>query len=161
MLTVAADSAGLADVNRRMPSASSLIALDAINFFLAAALSGFGPYVAAFLVDQTWTPQNIGFVLTVAAVAGLLGQIPSGELLDKIHSKRLGVMLATTVIGSAALVIALWPNFPLVLTALMIQAIAGGFLGLAIASLSLGLLDTQHLGSGWDAISASLRREEF
>jgi len=146
MLSVATDSAGLADVNRRTPSASSLVALDALNFFLAAALSGFGPYVASFLVGQSWTPQNIGFALTVATVAGLLSQIPSGELLDTIHSKRLAVMLAAAMIAGAALVIALWPSFPLVLTALMIQAIAGGFLGLAIASVSLGLVGHAALG---------------
>ena len=144
--TAAAGSAGSSDVSGGTPSASSLIALDAINFFLAAALSGFGPYVASFLVDQNWTPQNIGFVLTTAAVAGLLGQIPAGELLDTIRSKRLAVMLAATMIAGAALVIGLWPSFPLVLTALMIQAIAGGFLGLAIASVSLGLVGHAVLG---------------
>jgi MFS family permease len=146
MLAVAANSTGLTDVNGRTPSTSSLVALDVINFFLAAVLSGFGPYVASSLVDQNWTPQDIGFVLTVAGVAGLLAQIPSGELLDTVHSKRLAVMLAAAMVAGAALVIALRPSFPLVLTALMIQAIAGGFLGLAIASVSLGLVGHAALG---------------
>jgi MFS family permease len=132
-----ANSAGSAEVNERAPSASSLAALDAINFFFAAALSGFGPYIASFLTDQNWTPQQIGIVLTVATAAGLLCQIPAGELLDTIHSKRFAAMLAAGMIAGAALVIALWPSFPLVQAALIVQTIAGGFLGLA--SVSLGV----------------------
>ncbi len=54
-------------MNGQTPSASSL-ALDAVAFFLAAALSGFGAYVASFLADQNWTAQNIGFVLTAAGL---------------------------------------------------------------------------------------------
>ncbi len=129
-----------------MPSASSLAALDAICFFLAAALSGFGPYVASFLTNQNWTPQNIGFVLTAAGVAGLISQAPAGELLDTIRSKRTAAMLAAAMVAGAAVVIALWPRFPLVLTALMIEAIAGGFLGLALASVTLGLVGHAALG---------------
>ncbi len=146
ILAVAGTSAGLAYESGRTPSASSLGALDAVNFFLAAAQSGFGPYVASFLVARNWTPQNIGFVLTAAAVAGLLSQMPAGAVLDTIRSKGLAMMLAAVIIAGAALVIALWPSFPLVLTALMIQAIAGGFLGLSIACVTLGLVGHAALG---------------
>ena len=52
------------DVIEPPPSRSSLRGLDAVNLFLAGALSGFGPYVAVFLAEQKWTEQNIGFVLT-------------------------------------------------------------------------------------------------
>jgi MFS family permease len=145
-VAVAANAAGLADVKARTPSASSLRALDAINLFLAAALSGFGPYVAAFLANQNWTEQNIGFVLSAAGLAGLLSQIPAGELLDTIRSKRRAVMLAAAMLGGAALVIAIWPSFPLVLTALLLQTITGGFLGLAVASVSLGIVGHAALG---------------
>src|SRR5262245_35745062 len=46
------------------PSRASLNGLDAINFFNAAMLAGFGPYVAVYLAEQKWTQENIGFVLT-------------------------------------------------------------------------------------------------
>ena len=81
------------DVIEPPPSRSSLRGLDAVNLFLAGALSGFGPYVAVFLAGQKWTEQNIGFVLTAGGLAGLLSQLPSGELLDAIRSKRLVVAL--------------------------------------------------------------------
>src|SRR3974390_366570 len=98
----AAISQAPAEVEQLAPSARSLASLDAVNFFLAAVQSGFGPYVASFLVEQNWTPQNIGFAATVAAAAGLLSQIPAGELLDRIRYKRLAMMLAAAMISGAA-----------------------------------------------------------
>src|SRR5258707_8937803 len=71
------------------PSSMSLNGLDGINFFLAGMQSGFGPFVAVLLADEKWSQQNIGFVLTVGGVAGLLSQLPGGELLDASRSKRL------------------------------------------------------------------------
>jgi len=139
-MTIAADSAGAADAIEPSPSGSSLRGLDAVNLFLAGALSGFGPYVAAFLAEQKWTQQDIGFVLTAAGFAGLLSQLPGGALLDAIRSKRFAVALGGAMVAAGALLIAVWPTFPLVLTALMLQGITGGFLGLAIAAISLGLV---------------------
>ena len=92
-MVIAADSAGTADAIELSPSNRSLYGLDAVNLFLAGALSGFGPYVAVFLAEQEWTQQDIGFVLTAAGFAGLLSQLPGGELLDTIQSKRFAVAL--------------------------------------------------------------------
>jgi len=122
------------------PSGASLRGLDGVNLFLAGVLSGFGPYVAAFLAEQNWTQQNIGLALSAAGFVGLLSQLPGGALLDAIRSKRIAVALGSTVVAAGALIIALWPTFPLVLVALVLQGVTGGFLGLAIAAISLGLV---------------------
>ena len=79
-MVITADYAG-ADAIEQSPSGTSLRGLDAVNLFLAGALSGFGPYVAAFLAEQNWTQQDIGFVLTAGGFAGLLSQLPGGALL--------------------------------------------------------------------------------
>jgi MFS family permease len=139
-MVIAASSAGVADAIEPSPSGSSLRGLDAVNLFLAGALSGFGPYVAAFLAEQKWTQQDIGFVLTAGGLAGLLSQLPGGALLDAIRSKRIAVALGAAMVAAGALIIAFWPTFPLVLAALVLQGITGGFLGLAIAAISLGLV---------------------
>jgi MFS family permease len=139
-MAVNANDAGVADLIEPLPSDTSLRGLDAVNLFLAGALSGFGPYIAVFLADQEWTQRNIGFVLTAGGLAGLLSQLPGGELLDAIQSKRLAVALGAMMVAAGALIIALWPSFPLVLAALVLQGITGGFLGLAIAAISLGLV---------------------
>src|SRR5580700_4115380 len=132
-----ADNAAAADAIEPSRSATSLRGLDAVNLFLAGALSGFGPYVAVFLAEQNWTQQGIGLVLTVAGFAGLLSQLPGGELLDAIRSKRFAVALGALMVAASALIIALWPSFPPVLAALVLQGITGGFVGLAIAAISL------------------------
>jgi MFS family permease len=145
-MVITAGSAGSEVVTERSSEAGSLRALDAVNFFLAAALSGFGPYVAVFLADRNWSQQSIGFVLTAAGFAGLLSQLPGGELLDAIRSKRFLVALGGLMVAAGALIMALWPDFPPVLAALVLEGSTGGFLGLAITAISLGLVGHSALG---------------
>ncbi|MGA7807225.1 MFS transporter [Bradyrhizobium sp.] len=144
-MTIAADFAGAAKPVAPSPSRASLRGLDEVNLLLAGALSGFGPYLAAFLAGQNWTQRDIGFVLTAGGFAGLLGQLPGGALLDAIRSKRIAVALGAGMVAAGALLIAIWPSFPLVSGALVLQAITGGFLGLAIAAISLGLVGNSAL----------------
>src|ERR1700723_3845469 len=139
-MVITADSAGAAGAIGPSPSGASLRGLDGVNLLLAGTLSGFGPYLAVFLADQNWTKQRIGLVLTAGGFAGLLSQLPGGALLDAIRSKRLAVALGAGMVAAGALIIAAWPSFPLVLTALVLQGITGGFLGLAIATICLGLV---------------------
>jgi MFS family permease len=144
-MVIAADSAEVADAVGPSPSDSSLRGLDVVNLLLAGSLSGFGPYVAAFLAEQNWTQQSIGFVLTAGGFAGLLSQLPGGAMLDAIRSKRTAVGLGAGMVAAGALIIALWPSFPVVLAALVLQGITGGFLGLAIVAISLGLVGNTAL----------------
>jgi MFS family permease len=145
-MVVASNLDGVSNAIGPTPSDTSLRGLDAVNLLLAGALSGFGPYVAVFLAEQKWTQQNIGFVLTAAGFAGLLTQLPACELLDAIRSKRTAVALGAATVAAGALIIASWPSFPLVLTALVLPAMTGGFLGLAVAAISLGLVGHAALG---------------
>ena len=143
---IAAHSAGLTEVIEPSTAAGSLRGLDGVNLFLAGALSGFGPYIAVFLADRNWTQQNIGFVLTAGGFAGLLSQLPGGELLDNIRSKRIAVALGATMVAAGALIIASWPSFWPVLAAMVLQGMTGGFLGLAVAAISLGLVGHAAFG---------------
>ena len=145
-MTVASQTGGVSNAIEPSPSGASQRSLDAVNLLLAGALSGFGPYVAVFLAEQKWTQQSIGFVLTAAGFVGLLTQLPAGGLLDAVRSKRNVVALGAIMVAASALIIAFWPSFPLVLAALVLQGITGGFLGLAIAAISLGLVGHAALG---------------
>src|SRR6516165_8508665 len=87
------------------PTTASLYALDAVNFFLAGVLAGFGPYVAVYLAEQHWTQENIGLVLSAGALAGLLGQVPGGELLDSTRSKRVIVALGVLMVALSAMIL--------------------------------------------------------
>src|SRR5437870_3536815 len=101
-----------------LPSTASLHGLDGVNFFLAGVLAGFGPYVAVYLADQKWTQDQIGFVLSASALAGLLSQVPGGELLAGTRSKRLIVALGVAAVALSAMIIEFRPSFPLVLVGL-------------------------------------------
>jgi MFS family permease len=122
------------------PRKASLHGLDAVNFFLAGILAGFGPYVAVYLADQKWTQERIGFVLSASALVGLLSQVPGGELLDTVRSKRAIVALGVLVVALSAMIIEFQSSFPLVLIGLTLQGMTGGILGPAIAAISLGVV---------------------
>jgi MFS family permease len=133
-ITAASDAINLS------PSSPSLSGLDGINFFLAGMQAGFGPFVAVLLADEKWTQQNIGYVLSASGLAGLLSQLPGGELLDVSRSKRFLVALGAIVVAVSALLMALWPILPVVFAASVLQGLTGGVLGPAVAAISLGLV---------------------
>ncbi len=123
----------------------SLRALDWLNFFLAALLVGFGPFVASSLSDRGWSPANIGLVLTVSGLAGLLTQVPAGELIDMAKSKRTLVGTGTAAVILALLIFGLRPDLPSVFAAAVIQGTTGSIIGPAVAAISLGLVGNEAL----------------
>jgi MFS family permease len=140
------------------PSRQSLRALDWFIFFLADVQTGFGPFIAVYLTTEKWTQGQIGLVLSIASVVGLLGQMPGGAIIDAAKSERLVAGLAVATIGCVALAYAAWPIFPVVLTAATLHAAASCVLGPAIAAISLGLVGPLAIGErlGRNARFASL-----
>jgi MFS family permease len=128
------------DASKDQASQHSLRGLDWLNFLLAGALGGFGPLVAVYLAGRHWTQGEIGLILTASGVAGILSQVPGGELLDRIRSKRFLVAVGVAMILISAGILTLWPSFPLVFTAEVVQGTTGGFLGSAVSAISLGLV---------------------
>src|SRR5437879_12367869 len=63
--------------------------LDWFIFFLADVQTGFGPFIAVYLTTQKWTQVEIGFVLSIGGIIGLLGQMPGGAIADPARSRRL------------------------------------------------------------------------
>jgi hypothetical protein len=84
-MDVTADHTEAVDIIAPSPSSTSLRGLDGVNLFLAGVLSGFGPYVAAFLAEQNWTQQNIGLALSAAGFVGLLSTTESFARVDLSH----------------------------------------------------------------------------
>jgi len=119
-------------------------------FFLADVQTGFGPFIAVYLTTQKWTQVEIGLILSVSGLVALLGQVPGGALVDWARSERMVAGLAVATIGIAALAYAVWPVFPVVLMAAVLQAGASCVLGPIIAAISLGLVGqlaiSQRLG---------------
>jgi predicted MFS family arabinose efflux permease len=140
------------------PSRQSLRGLDWFIFFLADVQTGFGPFVAVYLTTQKWTQVEIGLVLSIGGVVGLIGQIPGGAIVDAARSERLMASLAVATIGTSALGYAVWPIFPVVVAAATLHAAASCVLGPAIAAISLGLVGPHTIGErlGRNARFASL-----
>lgn len=143
---------------RPAPSPASQHGLDWFIFFLADVQTGFGPFVAVYLTTQKWTQVEIGFVLSIGGVVGLLGQMPGGAIVDAARSERLVAGLAVATIGLSALAYAVWPIFPVVTAAATLHALASCVLGPAIAAISLGLVGPLAIGErlGRNARYASL-----
>jgi MFS family permease len=140
------------------PSKQSLRGLDWFIFFLADVQTGFGPFIAVYLTTQKWTQVQIGLVLSIGSVIGLIGQMPGGAIVDAARSERLVAGLAIATVGCAALAYAAMPIFPVVATAAALHAAAGCVLGPAIAAISLGLVGPHAIGErlGRNARFASL-----
>jgi MFS family permease len=140
------------------PSRQSLRGLDWFIFFLADVQTGFGPFVAVYLTTQKWTQVEIGFVLSIGGIIGLIGQMPGGAIVDAARSKKWVAGLAVAAIGLSALGYAAFPVFPIVVTAATLHAVASCVLGPSIAAISLGLVGPFAIGErlGRNARYASL-----
>lgn len=133
--------------------ADSLKALDWLNFFLAALLVGFGPFVAVHLAESGWAPASIGAILTISGLVGLTTQVPAGELIDVIGSKRALFGAAAAAAALALMIFGLRSDFPSISGAAIIQGAVGSVLGPSIAAISLGLV-------GHDALAERLGRNQ-
>src|SRR3954469_3553473 len=143
---------------KQKPSRQSQRGLDWFIFFLADVQTGFGPFIAVYLTTQKWTQVEIGIVLSIGGIVGLLGQMPGGAIVDAARSERTVAGFAVAAIGMSALAYALWPIFPVVTAAAILHATASCVLGPAIAAISLGLVGPLAIGErlGRNARFASL-----
>lgn len=114
-------------------------AVHALNFFVAAMQTGFGPFVSVWLVSQGWSLTDVGVALSVGTVAGLIAQLPGGGLVDRMHHKRPITAAAIAVVAISALMIAVTPSIPAVWLAQVLHALGSAIITPAIAALTLAL----------------------
>jgi MFS family permease len=140
------------------PSSASTRGLDWFTFFVADIQTGFGPFLSVYLTTQKWTQTDIGLVLSLGSIAGLLSQVPGGWAVDTAKSKRGIAVLAVLGIGFSALLIAASPLFLSIVAAKLLHVCASSVLGPAIAAITLGLVGYAAIGPrlGRNARFASL-----
>jgi MFS family permease len=119
---------------------SSLAALNALNFFMADVQGGLGPFLGVFLQAHQWSPAQIGIVMTIGGIAGMVVTTPAGALVDRTRRKRTIVIATAVTVTVASLAILIWPDFAVVSGAQIISGIAGAAIGPAIAAITLGLV---------------------
>lgn len=124
------------DVSRQ----HSLAALSLLCFALADVRDGLGPFFGVYLQSHGWTPDAIGYVMTLGGLMGVAAASPMGALVDATRNKR--PLLAVVVLGIVLAAVAVF-LFPLPLVAGASQ-ITQGLLAAAVAplisALSLGLV---------------------
>jgi MFS family permease len=117
-----------------------LVALNALNFFLAE-VAGVGiPFASDLLRERGWNLTAIGAAAAVAGLGVFLAQTPAGWLLDRLPRPRLLLAAAALVVGVGYGVLPLvpatmWAVYP----ALFLAGVAQAVFVSALCMLALGL----------------------
>jgi len=115
-------------------------ALDAANFFLADVRDALGPYLAIYLLtEQKWDEASIGYVMSIATVAGILAQTPAGALVDATKAKRAVLVAAAVLVTAASLLLPWLSSFWPVGVSQAAAHAAGVVFGPALAAVTLGI----------------------
>ena len=140
------------------PSRSASIGLSALNFFMAAVQTGFGPFLPVYLTRSGWTQGEVGLALSLGAIASVASQIPGGFLVDHVQRKRLVSAASLSALGFSALIMALWPSRFTVWSAEVLYGFGAAVLSLSVAALTLNLWGHSAFGErvGTNARYASL-----
>ncbi|QFY60341.1 MFS transporter [Rhizobium grahamii] len=129
--------------NSRKVSGGSLVALASLNFFLADARDGLGPFLDGFLATHGWSPMSLGIVATLGGLLGLVATPLFGALVDGSPHKRLLVAVPVVLITAAALWTLASPGNAAVFGGQSMTAIVGAVIGPALMGLTLGLVGEQ------------------
>jgi len=121
----------------------SLFALNALNFFMADVQAGLGPFLGVYLQARHWPPAEIGIVMTIGGISGMVATTPLGALVDHVRWKRAIVIVAAIAITLAAIAILPRQDFALVAAAQAAIGVAAAAVGPAIAAITLGLVHQQ------------------
>ncbi|HFN1303999.1 TPA: MFS transporter [Klebsiella quasipneumoniae subsp. similipneumoniae] len=120
-------------------SLRSLRALCLTSFFIADVRDGLGPFLGIFLTQRHWQAEDIGLLMTVGGVAGLLATLPAGFITDTSRHKR--VLLAGVCLAITLTTLLLWFSQKTSVVALsqVASGICAAFVGPLIAGITLGL----------------------
>lgn len=121
------------------PPTRGIWPLQLLNFFMADAQAGIGPFLGVFLLAHGWQSGAIGTVMTIGGVAGMVMTTPAGALVDATTRKRLYVVVPGICVILASAIILLSQQFWLVAASQVATAIAGAAIGPAITGITLGM----------------------
>lgn len=132
----------------------SLFALATLNFFLADARDGLGPFLDGFLATQGWNPFSLGLVATIGGVLGMIVTPFFGALVDASERKRMLIILPVVLVTGMALWTLASPGNLAVFGGQSATAVVGAIIGPALMGLTLGLV-------GQNNFPAQVSKNEF
>ena len=132
----------------------SLVALAFLNFFLADARDGLGPFLDGFLATNGWSPMTLGIIATLGGVLGMVATPLFGAWVDASKRKRMLIIIPVVLVTAAALWTLASPGNASVFGGQSATAVVGAIVGPALMGLTLGLV-------GEGRFSHQVSRNEF
>lgn len=132
----------------------SLVALAVVNFFLADARDGLGPFLDGFLATRGWSPMTLGIIATLGGVLGMIATPLFGAWVDASRRKRMLIIAPVILVTAAALWTLASPGNASVFGGQSATAIVGAVIGPALMGLTLGLVGERRF-------SRQVSRNEF
>jgi MFS family permease len=126
-----------------MQPATSLLAL---NFALAGAREGFGPFLGVYLQKQGFDPAATGFAMGLAGLAGLLATTPVGALIDRTAYKRAALAMAVLGIAAGAVVLVSTDSLWLIGLSQLVIGVADTSIAPLVAAVTLGIVGQSAYG---------------
>ena len=120
--------------------------LDAVNFSLAGAREGFGPFLGVYLQARGFDPALTGFIMSLAAASGLVLTTPIGTLIDRTERKRSILVLAVAAIAIGALAIVATGHLWLIAAAQILIGIGDTAIAPLVAAITLGVVGLTAFG---------------
>jgi MFS family permease len=126
--------------DERTPKRRSLLALDALNVFMADVRDGLGPYLAIYLATRRWDASRIGIAMSVLTIATVAAQTPAGALIDRVRNKRAVIVLASLAVALGAVAMVWRTSLAVIVGAQSLIGVAVAFLPPSVAAISLGIV---------------------
>lgn len=128
------------------PLGAGLMALAMLNFFLADARDGLGPFLDAYLATKGWRSMDLGMLATACGVIGLLAGLPAGALADNSRRKRAMIVLPVALITLGAFLCIAFPERWVVFASQALTAAAGVLIMPALVGITLGVVGPDRFG---------------
>lgn len=119
---------------------NTIASLGALNFALAGAREGFGPFLGVYLQQQGFDPAATGLAMGLAGVAGLLATTPIGDLVDRITAKRGALALAVAALAAGAVALVATNHLWLIAIAQLVIGVADTSVAPLVAAITLGVV---------------------
>ncbi len=140
-------------------SLRSLRALCLTSFFIADVRDGLGPFLGIFLTQRHWQAEDIGLLMSVGGIAGLLATLPAGFITDSSRHKRLLLAGVCLVITLTTLLLWFSQKTSVVALSQVASGICAAFVGPLIAGITLGLARQRGFSARWGKTKPSTTRE--
>lgn len=115
--------------------------LDLLNFFLADVRDGLGPYLAIYLLTvRQWNAAEIGLLMSVGGIAGIIAQTPAGWVVDRSRRKRTVLIAAAVTVTICSVALPFLHGFVPVAATQVLTGASGAMFAPLIAAITLGIV---------------------